>query len=263
MSATGKLLFLGTGGSMGVPVISCHCEVCTSSSTFNQRWRSAALLTLQDRQILIDAGPDLRAQALRWKIEQLDGLILTHAHQDHTGGIDELRSYYMQSHKPLPCLISSTTYEDVRTRYHYIFNGDPHHALLLPRFTMKILPSERGVIEFEGLSIRYFTFEQMGMAVNGFRFGDLAYVSDIHRYPETIFEDLTGVRHLVISALRFKPSAMHFSVDDAVAFAARVGAAHTWFTHLAHELDYEATNAILPPSMRLAYDGLELNFSAP
>lgn len=117
----GSFLFLGTGGSMGIPVIGCDCSVCTSSSHFNKRLRTSALLTFGNQKILIDAGPDFRSQALHNKLDRLDGVMFTHAHHDHTAGIDELRVYYMYSHEPLPCLMSKDTYIDLRTRFDYIF----------------------------------------------------------------------------------------------------------------------------------------------
>lgn len=106
--------------------------------------------------------------------------------------------------------------------------------------------------------MRYFTYEQAGMAVNGYRIGNLAYVSDIRNYPQTIFEDLKGVTHLIVSALRFAPSPLHLSVDEAIDFGNRAGAKHTWLTHIAHEIDHAKAEEYLPPNFRIAYDGLEI-----
>lgn len=255
MTQAGSLLLLGTGASSGVPVIGCSCSVCHSSEPRNRRLRSAALLKVAGRQFLIDAGPDVRMQALRWDINTLDGVFLTHAHQDHTAGIDDLRIYAGRSHKPLPCLLSSATLDEVRTRFSYLFR-EPFNSAL----DLRLLPEARGEMLFEGVRVCYFTFSQLAMPVNGYRFGDLAYVSDIRDYPETIFDDLRGVQHLVISALRFSSSHMHLTVDEAVAFAERVGAAHTYFTHTSHDLDYEKTNAYLPDKVRMGYDGMVIDF---
>lgn len=245
---------------MGIPVVGCHCEVCRSSSPFNKRLRSSALLEVFGKNFLIDAGPDFRMQALRAGLDTLDGMLLTHAHHDHTGGLDELRAFYLRTRRSLPCLLSDDTLRDVKSRYQYIFDPDPNYPALLPHFALRMLPDERGEIDFEAMRVRYFTYTQLSMAVNGFRFGDLAYVSDISHYPETIFEDLEGVRCLVLSALRFQPSPMHLTIDQAIAFAERVKAESTWLTHLAHELDHDRANGYLPPSVRLAYDGLAVNF---
>ncbi len=261
MTLTGKLLFLGTGGSMGIPVIGCECAVCRSNSDFDKRLRPSALVTIGEKRFLIDTGPDLRQQALRYHLKVCDGILLTHAHNDHVAGMDELRLFYLYGgQKPLPLLLSPETYKDVSARFGYMFGLDPRVQGLMPAFDAHLLKEERGTTEFVGIKIGYCSYFQVGMKVNGFRFGDMAYISDIRNYPETIFEDLQGVRTLILTALRFTPSNIHLSVDEAVAFAERVGAEHTWLTHIAHDLDHKKTNAYLPSHIRLAYDGLEIVF---
>lgn len=255
-----RLLFLGTGSSVGVPVIGCRCETCTSSSAFNQRLRSSALLFVGEKNLLIDSSPDLRQQALKHKIERLDGVLYTHAHHDHTAGIDDLRVYHFINKKTLPCLASKETAEDLKARYSFMFKEQLHEHSQGARLMLQVLPSESGSILFQEVRIKYFSFYQTGMKINGFRFGDLAYVTDIKTYTEDIFEELKGVKTLILSALRFTPSNMHFSIDEAVDFAMRVGSTKTWLTHLAHELEYEKTNNYLPSDIRLGYDGLEIDF---
>ncbi len=256
----GVLQFLGTGGSMGIPVIGCSCAVCHSEMPHNKRLRPSALVTLGDQRLLIEAGPDLREQALRYGLRTIDGVILTHAHNDHVAGLDELRLFYLYKGAPIPLLLSNDTYDDVAKRFGYIFGQDKRVEGLVACFDIHQLPAERGKVDFVGMTIGYTSYEQAGMRVDGFRFGDMAYISDIRRYPETIFEDLAGVTTLVLTALRYTPSHLHFTVDEAVAFAEKVGARHTWLTHIAHDLDHEKTNAYLPPHVRLAYDGLEITF---
>ena len=248
---------------MGVPLIGCHCDVCASKNPHNRRLRPSALVTFDDeRKILIDCGPDFRFQALRESLNELSGVILTHAHYDHTAGIDELRIYCARQRGPLPCLLSQSTYDDLSLQFKYIFHGDARTKGLVTQFETSILPDRRGKISFLGANVRFNTYDQSGMEVNGFRFGELAYTSDIKTYPETIFEDLRGIKHLVISALRFTHSELHFTVDEAISFAERAGAKHTWLTHIAHELDHERGNAYLPSNVRLAYDGLKIPFFA-
>jgi phosphoribosyl 1,2-cyclic phosphate phosphodiesterase len=260
MKIPGHFLFLGTGGSMGIPVIGCHCRVCTSDSPCNQRLRPSGLVTIENKKLLIDCGPDFRLQALRHHLDTLDGLLLTHAHHDHIAGIDELRIYYMRSKTPLPCLLSNKTAADLRARYSYIFDTANDLNKLTSRLALQEIVHPQGMTTFEGIPIGYMTYEQGGMLVNGFRFGNFAYVSDIRHYPENIFESLKGVEILVLSALRHTPSYFHFSIDEAIAFAKRAGAKQTWLTHIAHDLEHEETNAYLPSNVRMAYDGLELNF---
>jgi phosphoribosyl 1,2-cyclic phosphate phosphodiesterase len=262
MIISGHFLLLGTGGSMGIPLIGCHCAVCLSSLPYNKRLRSSALCIIGGRNILIDCGPDFRQQALLHNINQLDAVIFTHSHNDHMAGVDDLKVYSFRNKKPLDCLLSKETYAELKKRFYYIFNENDPYAGLTPRFNLHYLEKDRGELVFQQLHIRYFSYEQMGMRVHGFRFGNLAYVSDIRIYPETIFEDLQGVETLVLSALRHAPTPMHFHVDEAVDFAVRVGAKKSWLMHVAHELDHEKTNAYLPENIQMAYDGLKLDFQA-
>ncbi len=124
-----------------------------------------------------------------------------------------------------------------------------------------MLEKKSGTIQFLGLQVQYLTYSQMGMEVNGFRFGDLAYISDIRNFDDTIYTELAGVNTLIISALRHAPSFAHFNVEEAINFSQKIGANKTWFTHISHELDHETTNQKLPPNIRLGYDGLELDFT--
>lgn len=252
----GQFLFLGTGGSLGIPVVGCRCHVCRSTSPFNQRLRPSGLVTVGKRRFLIDCGPDFRQQALRYDLDTLDGILFTHSHQDHIAGVDELRIYRTRSKKALSCLLSEATAVDLKTRYPYIFNGGGHEKLTA-KLDLQLLEGRQGVTTFEGLRIGYVSYEQAGMQVNGFRFGNFAYLSDVSHYSDEIFSELVGVEILVVSALRFTTSQFHLSVDQAVAFAERVGAKQAWLTHIAHELEHEATNRYLPAHVRMAFDGLE------
>jgi phosphoribosyl 1,2-cyclic phosphate phosphodiesterase len=253
-----KFIFLGTGGSMGVPVIGCKCHVCKSEDPKNSRLRSSGLIVFDNKKVLIDCGPDFRYQALRHGIDHLDGVFLTHGHYDHTASLDDLRGYFLHDQHSIPILLSKETAADVVVRFNYVFKKELSAHFLMPKIDLQLLPEERGEKEFAGLDVRYFTFDQVGMKVNGLRIGNFAYVSDIKTYPESIFEDLKGVETLVLSALRFPPSHMHLSVDEAVEFAQRVGAKQTWLTHISHDLEHEKTNAYLPSNIRMAYDGLEI-----
>lgn len=256
----GSFLFLGTGGSMGIPVVGCTCAVCQSESPCNKRLRPSGLVTIDEKRFLIDCGPDFRQQALLHHIDTLDGLFITHTHHDHIAGIDELRVYFMRSKKALPCLLSLPSSLDLKLRYPYIFDDFNAKKQLTARLDLQIIEKKQGVALFEGLSVGYTTYQQGGMFVNGYRFNNFAYLSDISDYPETIFQDLKGVETLVISALRHEPSPFHLSVDEAIAFAQRVKAKETWLTHISHDLDHEKTNSYLPSNIRMAYDRLQLTF---
>ncbi len=259
----GRFTFLGTGGSLGVPVIGCNCNVCKSNDPHNVRLRPSAIIKISGRTFLIDCGPDLRFQALNFGIEHLDGVILTHAHYDHTAGLDELRILSLRSGKPLPCLLSEETLRELKIRFYYIFEDrrNVEGAKVTTDLEQHILAGDVGAVDFEGIKIEYMSYRQGGMQVQGFRFGDLAYLTDIKHYDSRIFNSLVGVKTLIISALRYTPSPLHFTVDDAVEFSKRVNPQRTWLTHIAHELDHVKTNAYLPESIKLSYDGLELPFT--
>lgn len=251
-----SVLFIGTGGSLGIPVIGCECPVCISDHPKNKRLRPSILLHLGGKVILVDAGPDFREQALTHKINRLDGVILTHAHEDHVGGIDDLRIYIIRQKGALQLLTSEETLSELKFRFRYIF--DYTGQGVVTKFEVQELKGDRGEATFLGEKIRYFSYGQMGMKVTGFRVKDFAYVTDICEYEESIFEELKGVKTLVISALRHTPSHLHFNVDQAVDFAERVKPEKTYFTHIAHEIDHEKTNALLPEGIQLAYDGLHI-----
>ncbi len=251
-----SLQFLGTGASAGVPLIGCDCAVCLSTASFNNRMRSSALLRINEKQLLIDIGPDFRTQALRNKISHLDGVLLTHAHYDHVAGIDDLRPIFFHRTTPLPILLSQETANELAVRYSYLL----HSKHIDDQIALHILPKTDGEILFADVLIKYVSYKQANMQVNGYRFGNLAYVSDIREFPNSIFEQLEGVQYLIISALRLTPSLMHLSVQEAIDFATKLNVKYVWLTHLSHDLDYASTNAMLPNYIRLAYDGLEIEF---
>lgn len=257
---TNQLIFLGTGSSAGVPLIGCSCSVCHSRHSFNKRLRPSVLLKIKDKQFLIDAGPDFREQALKINLKHLDAVILTHAHRDHTAGIDDLRPLCYGRLSPLPVLLSAATAADIKIRYSYIFHPSSKPLSFTSPLHLNLLPEKEGKLEFENLKIDYFSYEQGGMEVNGFRFNQLAYLTDIRHFSPSLYTRLKGVENLIISALRYTSSALHLSVHEAIDFAEQSGAKRVWLTHLSHELDYEETMAKLPSHVCLAYDGLKINF---
>ena len=257
----GELLFLGTGGSAGVPIIGCPCPICNSTSSYNKRLRPSALIKVQDKQFLIDVGPDFRQQALTYKIDRLDGVLLTHTHSDHVSGIDDLRVFYFLQNAKLPFLLSNETLEEIKIRYHYLLKPLRDGHSISAQLDFFVLPSDFGSIDFCGIKWRYVTYFQADMKVTGFCIGNLAYLSDIRKYDEKLFPALQGVEFLIVSALRSVPSPMHFSIDEAVEFAKKIGAKKTWLTHLSHDFDYDEASAKLPPNVFLSYDGLKIPFN--
>lgn len=246
---------------MGVPVVGCTCAVCRSDDPRNRRLRTSALVEVGGRRLLIDAGPDARQQLLQHEVGSLDGLILTHSHYDHISGIDELRAFYYMRHLPLPTLLSPESLDEMCTRFGYLFRAGEDGDYVTPHFAFQLVEQERGSTHFLEREIGYFSYIQAGMRVLGLRLGDLAYVTDIVEPPPTMVDDLKGVRTLLLSALRFGHSPVHLSIDQAVELAQQVGAEQTYFIHIAHDLDHERTNRLLPRGIALGYDGLELAFS--
>lgn len=254
-----SLLFLGTGSSAGVPLIGCHCPVCTSTSPFNKRLRPSALLRYKQKHILIDAGPDFRDQALKHHIERLDGVILTHTHYDHIGGVDDLRVYYLLQKKPLPCLLAKPSYLGMKQRLPYLFHPKQEGKSLSAQIDFQILEEEFCTVSFQDIPFGIVSFKQAGHEVIGLKVGDLAFISDIQEYRPRVIEDIRGVKTLVVSALREEKSFMHFSIQEAIEFSREVGAEKTYLTHLSHEVDYDTVSKKLPPNVFLAYDGLTIS----
>ncbi len=255
-----KLLFLGTGSSTGVPVIGCRCSVCRSQNKKNVRLRPSALLTINNKKLLIDVGPDFRFQALKHNITELDALLISHVHFDHVAGLDDLRIYNLIQNRPMSCLLSEESLEELKHRFYYIFRPIGEVPSLSVHFNFHICGGHKGAVEFEKIKIDYVSYFQGNMKVTGFRIGNLAYITDISEYDSKIFESLKDLDVLVLSCLRDEVSPVHFNIEKAMNFAKKCGAKKSYFTHIAHELDHEWANKLLPDNMQLAYDGLELEF---
>ncbi|MFZ4099660.1 MAG: MBL fold metallo-hydrolase [Chlamydiia bacterium] len=259
---------LGCGASMGVPVIGCRCAVCTSRDPRNQRLRSSMLVRAERPAedpmalpitLLVDCGPDFRAQALRTHLDRLDAVLITHAHMDHIGGIDDLRAFTVDGQGPLPLICHESAVEDLRMRHHYMLQtreGKKH-----PQLTLEVLHGDLGEFSFAGETIQWITFDQMGTLVVGYRLGDLAYITDMCEPPERLGEFLQGVQTLVLSALQRKSHAYFLSVAEAVALAQQWKVPRTILTHLSHDVDAVSVSATLPPSVELGYDGLAIEWS--
>jgi len=259
--AQGTLTFLGTGASTGIPVIGCSCAVCTSSNIKNKRLRTAALLRYEGKNFLIDACPDMRQQALLYHINHVEGLLLTHSHYDHIGGLEEMRIFNFMQEGPVDCLLSDATYSDLQKLFFYHFQDRKPDETYSAQFRFHVTGKPKGEELLGGLPVRYFRYNQGAMHVLGLRVGDLAYLTDIKYFSEDIFPFLEGVNTLIISALRFTPSIFHLSFDEATAFAKRVGASKSYFVHIAHEIEHNAASEQLPPGISIAFDGLEIPFT--
>lgn len=242
-------------------MIGCGCPVCSSADSYNKRLRTSALLSCGQKKLLIDCGPDIRQQALNYHIDTIDGLMITHAHFDHIAGLDELRAFYLHTKKPLPVLLSEPTLNDIKLRCPYFFEKRDPARSLPAQFDFQVVKGERGVADFLGFKIGYMQFSQASMPVLGFRFNDLAYISDIKSYPSTLFEDLDGIEILILSMLEKESSRMHFGLEETLAFVANTTAKKTYLTHIGHRTDHFTMGALLPGNMQLAFDGLKVEFN--
>jgi phosphoribosyl 1,2-cyclic phosphate phosphodiesterase len=259
----GRLTFLGTGTSMGVPTLGCECGVCTSTSPYDRRLRPSVLLRWpgtigdQERIVIIDTGPDFREQALRNRLKHIDAVLYTHSHADHIMGLDDLRPLSFASFRacgPIPLYAASETAAVLERIFEYHFSSASTYPT---RARVRIEPLADRVriheVEFTCVPVKHGE-----MDIAGFRFGDAAYLTDVSEIPESSFTLLEGLETLVLPSLRHQPHPSHATVKQAVEWAERIGARHTWLTHIAHELGHEETNRLLPPGVALAYDGLEL-----
>jgi phosphoribosyl 1,2-cyclic phosphate phosphodiesterase len=250
---------LGTGTSMGVPVLACDCEVCRSTDPHDQRLRTSALIQDASRSILIDCGPDFRTQGLRAGLDRLDGVLLTHAHSDHTAGLDDLRIFNFRTKRALPIHAQREVLDWLRVRFDYAFSPEPPKGGGVPSFDLREADAPFG---FLGLRIVPIPVLHGDLPIIGYRFGRFAYVTDASQIPEESFALLRGVDTLVLNALRPRPHPTHFSLPEAVAAAERIGAARTWFVHMTHDMLHAPTNAALPPHIQLGHDGLTFEIEA-
>ncbi len=253
----GSLTFLGTGGSFGVPIIGCTCPSCVSEDPRDRRLRASVHVERQGGSVLVDAGPDLRQQALRAAMTSLDEVWLTHDHADHTNGVDDLRVYCFGGKRLLVRASEGTLGETVR-RFQYAFRTDidpsgVSHPLLVAT------PLD-GAFGFGDVQVVPLPAWHGPFPVTGYRIGEIAYLTDVSRVPDETLALLDGVRILVLSALREEPHPTHLSFDQAIDVARMVGASETWFTHFAHGLTHQQLEKRFPAGMRPAFDGLKIGF---
>ncbi|HEX4086357.1 MAG TPA: MBL fold metallo-hydrolase [Chthoniobacteraceae bacterium] len=255
------ITFLGTGTSQGVPMIGCDCEVCGSADPRDKRTRSSIHVATPECAWVIDTGPEFRIQCLREKIDRVDAVVYTHSHTDHMMGFDDLRPFCVNG-RDLPIYASAETMADLMRAFHFAFRVErnipgyvrPHPHMIagpfeLGRTLLTPLPLKHGRAIVNG-----YLFERGGRKL-------AAYLSDCKEAPPAVIERIAGVERLIIDALRYKEHPTHFSVGEALAVAAQVGPRETWFTHICHDLGHAKTEAELPAGVRIAYDGLKLEFS--
>jgi len=248
------LTVLGSGTSMGVPTIGCDCAVCRSPDPRDRRTRPSVMISYNGRHVMIDTTPDFREQALRENIKKLDAVLYTHTHADHILGIDDLRPLTYR-HK-LPLYATPRACEFLRNMFRYIFEADYKFGGL-PQVDLQ--PIE-GPVELFGARFEPVTVIHGDTPILGFRFGSAAYLTDHSQVPPETLEKLRDLDILFLDALRYKPHPTHSTVEQSLKIVDAVKPKRTFFTHICHDLPHEATNAALPPDVRLAFDGMKLEF---
>ena len=253
---TGRLVFLGTGTSVGVPVVGCGCDVCGSDDPRDKRLRTSVAIGLPQGTLLVDTTPDLRTQLLRAGIGRVDAVLYTHDHVDHVYGLDDVRPLCTWMGRAMRVLCEERVERRIRRAFDYAFETVPVPGGGIPRLEFERIttaPFELLGGRVVPLRLRHGVFD-----VLGFRFGDLAYCTDTNHIPDETWPLLAGLDTLVLDCLRESRHPTHLSLAEALAVAERVGARRTLLTHMGHELGHAATAARLPPGVELAYDGLEL-----
>jgi phosphoribosyl 1,2-cyclic phosphate phosphodiesterase len=255
------LVFLGTGTSVGVPAIGCGCEVCTSSNPKNQRTRCGLVLGLPKGNLLIDTPPDLRQQLLREKIGIVHAVLYTHEHADHLFGLDDLRLMQFYLNGPVPLFCEPQVELRIRKSFDYAFQSTERmHAGAIPQ----LLPRQIGLEPFDVLGARVVPVRLhhgFTVPVLGFRFGNVAYCTDVNFIPPESMDELHGLDVLIVDCLRREPHATHFGLAQALKVIDDLQPKRALLTHMSHQLEHEATNAELPAGVELAYDGMEIDLT--
>lgn len=248
-----KVTFLGTGTSQGVPMIGCHCEVCSSKDSHDKRLRSSIAVEHNGVKLIIDSGPDFRYQMLRSGIEDIDAILFTHPHKDHTAGLDDVRAFNYILGRNIDIYAERYCMNVIMKDFDYAFAEFKYPGV--PEITPHIITIEDFTIK--GISITPIRGLHYKMGVLGFRIGNMAYLTDMNFIAESELAKIKDIDTLIITALRKETHLSHFSLDEAIKVSEKAGARNTYFTHISHQLGLHAELA-LPTTMHLAYDGLEL-----
>jgi phosphoribosyl 1,2-cyclic phosphate phosphodiesterase len=251
--STIELLFLGTGTSAGIPMIGCHCEVCSSADPHDHRTRPSVVISYPGSRVLVDTTPELRLQCVANGVDLIDAVVFTHAHADHIMGLDDVRRFNYLRGGPLDVWMDEKTEKVLVNCFAYAFKEpDPASKLFRPHLLQRRIDGPFSIGTQTWTPIPLFHGE---MPTLGFRVGNLAYCTDVSLIPESSFELMHGLDVLVLDALQREKHTTHFSLEEAMEAAKRIGAKRTLFTHIAHRMAHAATNDTLPGNMQLAYDG--------
>jgi phosphoribosyl 1,2-cyclic phosphate phosphodiesterase len=253
---------------MGVPTLGCDCAVCTSAVSptgdpRNRRTRPSVLISWDSHNVVIDTGPDFHAQAIREGIRRVDAVLYTHGHADHVLGMDDLRPLSFHNPDTLPLYADQPTAATIERIFDYTFRKQDRYSTSA-RVTLNILPSTPGThIDLFGAQFLRVPVTHGRQTITGYRFGSAAYLTDLNEIPAESLPLLTNLDVLILDALRRQPHPTHSTLANSIALVEQLKPRRAFFTHMSHDLDHAATDAILPPHIRLAYDGLQIHFDLP
>ncbi|HWF08310.1 MAG TPA: MBL fold metallo-hydrolase [Bryobacteraceae bacterium] len=250
-----KITVLGSGTSSGVPTIGCSCAVCRSSDPRDKRLRPSILISRESRNIVIDTTPDFRAQVLRAGIERLDAIVYTHAHADHIFGLDDVRPFNYHQGKKIPIYASRPTFATIERVFAYVFDNRDRKTHV-PQLEVNLI--DETPFDVWGLSFTPIPLMHGKDPIFGFRFADVAYLTDHSEIPESSLQMLGGLDVLFLDALRPRPHPTHSTLEKSIETARKLRPRRTFFTHMCHDVGHAATEALLPADIHLAYDGLEI-----
>jgi phosphoribosyl 1,2-cyclic phosphate phosphodiesterase len=251
-----RAILLGTGTSQGVPVIGCTCMVCRSNDPRDHRLRTSLFLDLDGTSVVIDAGPDFRQQMLTHKIDKLDAVLITHEHNDHVAGLDDVRPFNFRQQCHMPIYATDYVMGQLVARYSYAFADNPYPGS--PRMQLHKVDFD-SPFRLGGMEVLPIRVEHGGVPVMGYRFGDLVYVTDAKSIAPEELDKMRGARYLILNALRIHPHYSHLHLEEAIALATSLDVEQTWFTHISHDMGpYEQVSKMLPGGFQLGYDGLEI-----
>jgi phosphoribosyl 1,2-cyclic phosphate phosphodiesterase len=250
-----KITVLGSGTSVGVPMIGCHCAVCTSADPRDNRLRPSILIGYEGRNVLVDTTPDFRTQALRAEIQRVDAILFTHNHADHVMGLDDVRPFNFRQNGAIPIYAAPDTMQHIHRCFPYIFDGAERNTNV-PKLEQRLLNGDR--FDLFGLEFVPVPILHGKQEIYGFRFGEAAYLTDHSEIPESSMRMLHGLDVLFLDALRYKPHPTHSTVERSLKTVETLAPRRAFFTHLCHDLGHERAESMLPAHVRLAYDGLEI-----
>ncbi len=254
-----RIIFLGTGTSQGVPVIGCSCEVCRSDDPKDKRLRTSALVQTKGKTFVIDVGPDFRQQLLREKIADVTAILMTHEHNDHIIGMDDVRPLNFLHKKPMPVYAEKSVQRALKTRFAYIFEDRPYPGA--PRLFLQIIDYQ-STMNIQGVEVIPIRIWHGKLPVLGFRFGDFTYLTDMNQIEEKELDKVRGTKILALDALHHHPHHAHLNLEGALALIERIRPEQTYLIHCSHRMGrYEEVSKMLPERVALAYDGLTLNIS--